>query len=77
MRQEGLAVIEYEWAARLALLIYNAGAHYNLDDIITYVEDMSEGKAQRILIYEEGHRMHEVVRTPGNAWIDICTAPMS
>jgi hypothetical protein len=72
MRQDGLVFIEYQFEPATAVLIYRPGSDYVITDIIAYVDDISDGKAQAIVVNEAEERKHQLVRTPGGTWIDVC-----
>jgi hypothetical protein len=64
MRNEGLSSIAYDTHMRCVTVLYRRGATYSLDDIIAYSNDMSDGKATRIVIYEDERKMHDISLRP-------------
>lgn len=60
MDEKGLISVEYSRSGRVALFVYEAGTAYDLDDIKAYVAIMSEGRAQRIIVYEGDLRVFDI-----------------
>lgn len=63
MRDEGLRSIDFSTVSRAVKLVYEPDTPYDLKEIIEYVTDMSEGRTDDVLIYEDKRLAHRLKRT--------------
>ena len=63
-----LHAISYSFVERTATLIYKRGAIYNIRAIMEYVNDMTDGRAVRIVVSRGDYRTHELFRKADGEW---------
>jgi len=69
MNEEGLISIDYDTRTKAVAVVYEEDATYNLERIIAYVEDMTEGNSIHITVFEGANMMHNLRKASG-IWIE-------
>jgi hypothetical protein len=70
MRNEGLVSIDYNVKSKAVELVYEPEAGYDRQEIIDYVEDMSESRTKNIMVFEGTHLIMHLTYHNGK-WIDV------
>jgi len=71
MRGDRLISIDYNTQHHAVLVVYEPDAEYSTSEIIGYVEDVSEGRSRRIMVYEGETLMHDLRRSDEAGWHDV------
>jgi len=67
MNEDNLASITYDFQKRTATLVYLPDSEYDIAAIVEFVEDMTDGKAERIEIFN-GEEHARSLSNKGVAW---------
>lgn len=68
----GVLSIEVDVITHAVTVIYEPDAPFEIDEVIAYVTDMSEGRSDTILIYEGPVLVH-FLRRSGGCWNGVAT----
>ena len=72
LRDDGVLSVEVDVITHAVTVIYEPDAPFDIDEVIAYVTDMSEGRSEAILIYEGPVLVHFLRRSDG-CWNDVVT----
>lgn len=76
LQDDGVLSVEVDVTNHAVRVIYEPDTPFDLDEVIAYVTDMTEGRSQTILIYEGVRLVHNLKRS-GSCWNDVATITMN
>jgi hypothetical protein len=74
MNEEQLRSVAYDFTERTATFVYEPGAKYEIEELVMYVDGMSDGRAIRINIFNGDEQSQSLYMKADGTWGGIADA---
>jgi hypothetical protein len=75
MQFDGLISVDYNPRTCVALFIFDPSARYELGDVLGHVEDLTDGRTRRVLVFEGDYLARDMRKRGGRVvsrlWVNV------